>query len=756
MLCAGAVTAQFVGGKATRDALFLASLDLTALPAMLVATSVCSILLVALNSKAALRFRPAALVPAAFVASGVLFLFEWLLAAHTRPIASVVVYLHISGAGPLLASGFWLIVSERFDPRTAKKRFGQIAGAGTIGGLLSALLAERIAAHLGVAAMLPCLAAIQFVSAWLVRRVALEAEATVRPLAPRSLAGKPDTTFGLLHAASADARLEPASRSGLRAVAETPYLRNLAALVLLGTTSAALVDYLFKATALQTFGRGDGLLRFFALYYAATSVVTFVIQTSSSRFMLERFGLALTTSTPSFALLAGSISGLVAPGFGSLIAARGGESVFRSSLFRSGYELFYTPMPAAEKRAAKSIIDVAFDRLGDAVGGALVRAVTLLAPAAQSSVILSLGIAASAGAILAASRLNRGYIRTLENSLLNHAAGVDLSDAAEESITSTKAFGALRRARTATLLQTAVESARRPGDAPASTTLPGAARSVSLDPDVQDILRLRSRDRDQIIDVLLREDGLSAALVPHAIPLLAWNAMSDAAIFALRKVAEERVGQLVDAMIDPNQDFAVRRRLARVFSVCVSQRAVDGLLLGLDDGRFDVRYQCGRSLSAIVEKNPRVQIDRERIFAVVMQEAAVGRPVWESRRLLDDFRAKEPESALDDFVRGRAGESLAHVFTLLSLVLPREPLQMAFRGLHSDDEQLQGTALEYLEGVLPAPIRERLWPFLERRPLKRSSRSRHELISELLRSHHSIRLNLQELRRDADGYATHV
>ena len=40
MVCAGAVTAQFVGGKATRDALFLASLDYTALPTMVIATSV--------------------------------------------------------------------------------------------------------------------------------------------------------------------------------------------------------------------------------------------------------------------------------------------------------------------------------------------------------------------------------------------------------------------------------------------------------------------------------------------------------------------------------------------------------------------------------------------------------------------------------------------------------------------------------------------------------------------------------------------
>lgn len=42
MLCAAAVTAQFVGGKATRDALFLTTFDVTALPTMLIATSVCS------------------------------------------------------------------------------------------------------------------------------------------------------------------------------------------------------------------------------------------------------------------------------------------------------------------------------------------------------------------------------------------------------------------------------------------------------------------------------------------------------------------------------------------------------------------------------------------------------------------------------------------------------------------------------------------------------------------------------------------
>jgi hypothetical protein len=70
MIGAAAVTAQIVSGKATRDALFLTSLDYTALPTMLVATSVCSILLVALHTRATRRLSPATLVAATFAASG--------------------------------------------------------------------------------------------------------------------------------------------------------------------------------------------------------------------------------------------------------------------------------------------------------------------------------------------------------------------------------------------------------------------------------------------------------------------------------------------------------------------------------------------------------------------------------------------------------------------------------------------------------------------------------------------------------------
>src|SRR5437870_2913863 len=97
MMCAGIVSAQFVAGKATRDALFLASLDVTSLPAMIIATAVASILLVLFTSSVLRRVSPAAFVPALFGVNALLLLAEWGFASTAPVPAAIAVYLQISG-----------------------------------------------------------------------------------------------------------------------------------------------------------------------------------------------------------------------------------------------------------------------------------------------------------------------------------------------------------------------------------------------------------------------------------------------------------------------------------------------------------------------------------------------------------------------------------------------------------------------------------------------------------------------------------
>src|SRR5688572_21890514 len=124
MICSGAVSAQFIAGKATRDALYLAHLDVTTLPAIVVATSVVSILLIAVSSRSLRAIAPGTFVPATFAISAALLLGSWFLLEWSPRLAAQAVYLQISGLGPMLGSGFWLIATERFDPHTARLNFG--------------------------------------------------------------------------------------------------------------------------------------------------------------------------------------------------------------------------------------------------------------------------------------------------------------------------------------------------------------------------------------------------------------------------------------------------------------------------------------------------------------------------------------------------------------------------------------------------------------------------------------------------------
>ena len=67
---------------------------------------------------------------------------------------------------------------------------------------------------------------------------------------------------------------------------------------------------------------------------------------------------------------------------------------------------------------------------------------------------------------------------------------------------------------------------------------------------------------------------------------------------------------------------------------------------------------------------------------------------------------------------GRSTDAAAreHVFNLLALVLEREPVRIAALAFDSDDAYLRGTALEYLETVLPSGIFAALAPRLSTAP----------------------------------------
>lgn len=256
---------------------------------------------------------------------------------------------------------------------------------------------------------------------------------------------------------------------------------------------------------------------------------------------------------------------------------------------------------------------------------------------------------------------------------------------------------------------------------------------------------LRSGDTERMHKVLADAAPMDPALVAHAIALLGHKTLRHDALHALRRAAHRANGQLVDALLDPDVPVVVRRRMARVLRRCPTQRTVDGLLSGLADKRFEVRYQCGVALWSIAEEDPSLEMPRDVVLDAVRREVDVERDVWETQAIVDVEESNE-DSVLSDLLSDRKSRSLEHVFRILSLTLDREPLMLALKALEGDDQRLRGTSLEYLENVLPDDIRRRLWPFLDDRRAKSTpARPRREVVEELLAS--GVDMNVTSVRR---------
>ena len=310
---------------------------------------------------------------------------------------------------------------------------------------------------------------------------------------------------------------------------------------------------------------------------------------------------------------------LFVPGLAGAGIVRGGEAAVRSSLFRSGYELLYTPVTPRQKRAAKSIIDVGFDRVADAFGAILISLLLLLGPALALPSMLAGAIVLAGLGLIVSSRLHRGYVDALADRLVHRAEELEIPELRETAADSAvmHTLGNLDLSRVLG------------GEAPArsrAAPVAGATRGAQDPRPVTDVVLaaatdLRSGNVTRVRQ-RLRQD-LDPVLASLVISLLARNEVSDDAVKALRRIAPKIVGELTDALVDRERDFAIRRRIPRVLVACESSRGVEGLMIGLEDRRFEVRYQSAAGLARIHRRRRELEIGPDRVRDAILRELEV-------------------------------------------------------------------------------------------------------------------------------------
>lgn len=731
-LTAVCMIAQQVGGKATRDALFLSSFDVAELPKVVAAGAVLSIAAVLLMGRALARSGPARLVPMAFLLSAGVFVVEWVAQAEAPGPVAIGLYLHMAVFGSIVISGFWSVVNERFDPHTAKQQIARVAAGATLGGVVGGVVAERVSTLYGVEQMLLVLAGINAVCGlgvyWVGR-------------------GTPSRAVS-----------DDVSVSAIRILSRSSYLKNTAMVVLLLAIVTALLDYALKASAQAHVQDAQGLVSFFAVFYTVTGLGAFFVQASLSRRLLQKLGLGGTIALLPITVLVLGALGVVVSRLWTVVLLRGVGAVLSNSVFRSGYELLFTPVPPEQKRSAKALIDVGFERFGDAVGSGLIMGLLLFAPAAPVKAVLVAALVAALAALIIVNQLHRGYVAQLAASLRTGSVKLDSTEVVDATTRRTLAETTMALDRDK-LLRQIHELRDKRADA---TTLregetEGEPATVEVAADAEAAIE-RIRDLNvedaQLVRQAIARGPVDRRVVPHLVMLLDQRAVRRDAERALRRAAPRHVGQLIDGLLDSELPLRVRTRLPRIIRLAADARAASGLMAGLADLRFEVRYRCGRALAHLVHSHPELGFDKGTVFAAALREVEVGRRVWESQRLLgEEDGDDEDANPLGEVIAERVNRSLEHVFTILSLTLDKDTLKLSLMALSSDDQNLRGTALEYLENILPDKIRKGLWPYVAEEPRKKpSARPREEIVDELLRSMDSLQIDRKRLlKKDASN-----
>jgi ATP/ADP translocase len=693
--------------RALREALYLTIFDIETLPYMMAAVAILSIPTVAVFARLLARYSPKNVLLALVlvVAAGltVILLLSFGSGSQLQINIGVVgFYLWTALGTLLLTSGFWVLTSEYFAVRGAKRLFGLIGAGGTAGAMVTGNSLVWLKT-LDVSWLIAILIAI------------IAFFAISQQFLPK------------LEESTAAEDKDSSMVESLTLVWRSPHLRTIALIVFVVAIATTLLDYQFKEAAQARFDTRESLTSFFGAFYGWTGGIALLLQLALVARILAVAGVAWALAIVPLTLLFGSVGMLVLPSLVLVTAVRGADASLRKSLYRSALEVLFVPVPTLERRKTKTFIDSVIDSFGEGLG-AIVILVWVTSFGFQSRYLSVFIIAASIALISFSRRMGRRYLSTVAEQLQQSGTREDVRKARVELDGRDLLSGTFTRLDIRSLIQDG-EQTPEVDRAPAAGAGPPASQADAI------MAALESTDLTTVARALEETPAWDERQIPVLVRLLARDQLFDRAALALLTAGEAAVPLLTKMLGDESTDFVVRRRIPRVLGRMGGEEADDALLDALAANRFEVRY---RSAIALVRRRrrglPTSRREKEPlIWTAVRAEVGRGRPVWEIQKLLDE------ESEADDLVAERVGArgelSLEHTFRLLSLVLEPEVVRAAFNGVILDDDKLKNFSLEFLEQVLPADVRNKLWPFIgdiSERQREKSLRPLGDVVSDLM------------------------
>jgi AAA family ATP:ADP antiporter len=249
-------------------------------------------------------------------------------------------------------SVFWAFMTDIFTREQAKRLFGIISAAGTLGAMTGSILTATLAEHIPPIYLLFCSAALIELAVLAVRRLSTLTE-SLRQV--RAVTSNEQIIGGSVIA-------------GIRNALKSPYLLGISSYMLMFTILSTVLYFQQAGIVDRTFSDRGARTVFFARVDLLTNALAFVLQIFAFGNLVKFIGVTLTLAVlPAVSAAGFGLLGIY-PTVAAVVVFQAVRRAGNFAVARPTREVLFTVLPREDRYKTKNFIDTFVYRLGDQIG----------------------------------------------------------------------------------------------------------------------------------------------------------------------------------------------------------------------------------------------------------------------------------------------------------------------------------------------------------------------------------------------------
>ncbi len=267
-------------------------------------------------------------------------------------------FIWVSVFNLFVVTVFWGFMADLFTSEQGKRLFGFIAAGGSAGALVGPSLTAWLVVPLGPVNLLLISAVLLEAAVQCVNRILYTPQAERPAVAGEGIIEDPN-----------DQVIGGGILAGLTEIARSPYLMLICCHVLLLSLTSTFLYFQQASIVAAAFDNPAERTRVFALIDLSIGLITITIQLTVTGRVLVRLGVGAALSSLAIVTAAGFLALAVMPVLAVVVAFQSLKRATEFGFANPARETLFTVVTREQKYKAKSVIDTAVFRGGDAVNG---------------------------------------------------------------------------------------------------------------------------------------------------------------------------------------------------------------------------------------------------------------------------------------------------------------------------------------------------------------------------------------------------